>query len=197
MISHGTDKENEISKGLVGLSKDYCRTLSAALFNGDEKAVDFHTFSKQDAFDALKDGIVDVLTGGRVEKKYDLGAPGIQYSTPYYYGNETAREDVSLFALATREEDMLFSSFVNVVVVATIYAQEREITTNTGMPIMSIFGSQFSWALRHAFSFSGSYDEMYEKNFPSISEADRGRNVLNSDGPQLHSFPGLSPMSDD
>merc|ERR1719401_3124499 len=182
MISHGTDKENEISKGLVGLSKDYCRTLSAALFNGDEKAVDFHTFSKQDAYVALKDGIVDVVTGGKVEKKYDLGTPGIQYSTSYYYGNETAREDVSSFALATREDDGLFSSFVNAVVVATIYAQQEEITTSTAMPT---FGHQFNWALRDAFNCSGSYDEMFEKNFPSVRKEERGRNVLNKGGPQL------------
>ena len=61
------------------------------------------------------------------------------------------RDDVSFFALATREDDVLFSSFVNAVVVATIYALEEDITNITavtGMPTMSIFGNQFNWALK-------------------------------------------------
>ena len=95
--------------------------------------------------------------------------------------------------MATRENDSLFSSFVNVVIVATIYAQEKDITVDTGMPKMSIFGQQFDWALRDAFGFSGRYDEIYEKNFPLVPKQDRGRNVLNIGGPQIHSFTGLSP----
>ena len=86
----------ETSTGQVGLSVDYCRVLSAALFNGNAGALSFHNFTGQeDAVAALNEGIVTVLTGARIEKNYNFGSPplvpGIQYSTPYYYGNETAR----------------------------------------------------------------------------------------------------------
>jgi len=99
-------------------------------------------------------------------------------------------DDVNFFALATRDDDMLFSSFVNVVVAATLYADENGIQDATGMPLMSIFGDQFSWALRDAFVFSESYDSLYKDNFGS--QAARGRNALNDGGPEMHSFPGLS-----
>jgi len=93
VIPDGFDGQIEAS----GLSVDYCQILAAALFNGDFKAASFVEFSEQDiALAALNNGTVDVLTGGRIEKKYDFGTPpsveGIQYSTPYYYGNETARQ---------------------------------------------------------------------------------------------------------
>jgi len=99
-------------------------------------------------------------------------------------------DDVSFFALATRDHDVLFSSFVNVVVAATLYADEKGIQYATEMPLMSIFGDQFNWALRDAFAFNKGYDSLYEDNFGS--EAARGRNVLNDGGPEMHSFPGLS-----
>ena len=103
---------------------------------------------------------------------------------------------MSFFSLATRENDVLFSSFVNCIVWATIYAQEKGITIkeNKEMPLMTIFGSHFNWALRDAIAYSGSYDELYEKHFGDVSEEDRGRNHLNDyNSPQIHSFPGLSP----
>ena len=107
------------------------------------------------------------------------------------------REDVTFISLATREgeDNVLFSSFVNAVVVATIYAQENGIKMKQSkeMPLMSIFGSELKWALRDAISHLGNYDEIYRKNFGYVAEEDRGRNILNEKGgPQLHSFPGLT-----
>ena len=58
------------------------------------------------------------------------------------------------------------------------------------MPSMYIFGSLFNWALRDAISYSGNYDELFAKNF-DIPVEDRGRNIVNKGGPQLHSIPGL------
>jgi hypothetical protein len=55
---------------------------------------------------------------------------------------------VSFFALATRDDGVLFTSFVNAVVVATIYAQEQGVQDVRGMPTASIFGNKFSWTLR-------------------------------------------------
>ena len=69
------------------------------------------------------------------------------------------------------------------------------------MPLVSLFGSDLSWSLRDAISYSGNYDEIYAKHFVELLEEDdwglgyeerRGRNVVNSKGgPQIHSFPGL------
>lgn len=63
-----------------------------------------------------------------------------------------------MYSLATRDEDdRKFSSFVNAIVVATIYAQEKGISQSRSkdMPLMYIFGSLFNWALRDAISYSG------------------------------------------
>ena len=102
--------------------------------------------------------------------------------------------DVSFSSLATREDDAPFTSFVNCVVLGTIYADGNGITKefSKDMPLMSIFGRDFNWALRDAIAYSGSYDQIYRKHFWGVAEEDRGRNTLNTlDSPQLHSFPGL------
>jgi len=222
VVPDGSDGEIATSDKLFGMSVEYCRTLAAALFDGDSKLVNLTTFSENDnsSFVALNNGTIDVLAGGRVEKKHDfvssLSVGGFVFSTPYYYGNESAEDDVSVFSLATREDDEIFSSFVNCVVLATIYAWENGIRREERkeMPLMSIFGSEFNWALRDAIYYSGSYDQIYTKNFGGsvlgsvlnffnsipqndigmMADEEAGRNYLNErGGPQIHSFPGLSP----
>ena len=58
--------------------------------------------------------------------------------------------DLSIFALATREDNAIFSSFVNCVVLATIHAQEMAITKEASnfMSLKPWFGRDFDWALR-------------------------------------------------
>ena len=93
IASHDFDGKME-TKELVGMSVDYCQTLAAALFGGDYNLANMTFFSESDAFFALDNGTIDVLAGGRVRKKSDFASPplrGFQFSTPYYYGNETAR----------------------------------------------------------------------------------------------------------
>merc|ERR1712127_844843 len=95
---------------------------------------------------ALNAGSIDVLAGGKVEMKFDFGSPpsvpGFYYSSPYYFGNETAGTGVSSFSLTTREDDKMFSSFVNCIVLATIYAQENGIKRERSneLPLVSTFG---------------------------------------------------------
>ena len=71
--------------------------------------------------------------------------------------------------MVTRDEDLLFSSFVNCAILATIYAAKN----SKEMPLLSIFGSEFDWALRDALNFGGSYDEIYSKNFGDASRIDK------------------------
>ena len=84
------------SRELVGMSVEYCRALAAVLFNGDFNLVNLIPFSEggDGSLAALGNGTIDVLAGGRVEKKYDFGGSpsvgGVHFSTPYYYGNEAA-----------------------------------------------------------------------------------------------------------
>ena len=111
--------------------------------------------------------------------------------------NLSLSDGVSFHALVTRdsEDDDIFSSFVNSVVLGTIFAQENNINRKKSveMPLLPI--QDFSWALRDAVSFSGSYNAIYENNFGDVPE--RGRNFLNSDGgPQILSFPGIAPICD-
>ena len=90
VVPDGFNGEIATSDKLVGMSVDYCRTLAAALFNGNYNAVMLFTFLDTDdsSFLALKNGTIDVLAGRRIEKVHDFG--GFHFSTPYYYGNETA-----------------------------------------------------------------------------------------------------------
>lgn len=189
------------SDKLIGMNVSFCRALAAALFHGNFKAVRLVKFSEKDisSLESLGNGTIDVLAGRRVERKYDFESSpslgGFHFSTPFYHGNEKAGEDASFFALATREYDVLLSSFVNCVVLATFYAQENFIVrlSSREMPLMTIFGSEFKWALKDTISYSGSYGQIYEEHFGNVAEENRGRNILNEGGPQLHSFPGLHP----
>lgn len=101
-------------------------------------------------------------------------------------------DGVSFYSIAIRDNEMLLSSLVNSVVMATIYALENGIVKERSedMPLSSIFGDDLRWALRDAVAYSGSYGELYAKNF---GYEQTGRNVLNNEGPRIHSFSGLNP----
>jgi len=194
LVPQGFDGNLTSSDKLVGMNIDYCRTLAAGLSNGDATAVDIMTFFlEEDAYLALQNGTIDVLAGARVHKKYDFDS-SYHFSTPYFYGDEAANENLTIYALATLEEDTLFSSFVNAIVIATIYAAENSIEQDrsTEMPLIYLFGGAFTWALRDAIAYSGSYDQLYMRNFGEVLEEDRGRNALNEwRDPQIYSIPGL------
>ena len=100
-------------------------------------------------------------------------------------------DDVSFYSIATPEERPLLSSFVDSVIISTIYAQEKaDRGLSTVMPSLWLFGSEFNWALRDALTYSGTYDTIYARNFNETQ--DKGRNDLGTNGgPQIHSFPGL------
>ena len=86
----------EASNELVGMSVEYCHTLAAALFNGEYTAVNFFAFAETDnqRVHALLNETIDVLSGERIQREYDFARsqtePGLYFTTPYLYGNETA-----------------------------------------------------------------------------------------------------------
>ena len=59
-------------------------------------------------------------------------------------------DELSVYSMAIREGNDLFSSFVNCVVLATMYAEEEDIEkeNHRRIPQMSLFGPQFAWSLR-------------------------------------------------
>eukprot|EP00804_Cyclotella_cryptica_P011861 CCRYP_015352-RA/>CCRYP_015352-RA protein AED:0.24 eAED:0.24 QI:1177/1/1/1/1/0.83/6/837/490 len=187
-------------KSLYGMGVRYCQSLSAAILNGDSSAVNFVPFTNgESALSALANGTIDVLVGLKADFNSDFGnssAEGVTFSMPYYYGNETGLEGVSQFAFTTREEDPLFSSFVNCVVLATVHAADRDIEQDDyiKMPLKPLFGNGFRWFLRDSIYANGNYNEIYLKNFhQNDSLVDRGRNALNLyKTPQLLELPGLN-----
>jgi hypothetical protein len=83
---------------------------------------------------------------------------------------------------------------LNAIVLATVYALEYGIVKERSdeIPLSAIFGDGLGWALRDAVAYSGSWGELYEKNFRS-TEYNTGRNALNKRGPRIHSFPVVDP----
>ena len=69
--------------------------------------------------------------------------------------------------MTTREDDVLFSSWINTIVTSTIFAQENKIdkATSSFMPLVFVFGEAMNWDLKDAISYSGNHDEIYQKNF--------------------------------
>ena len=139
----------EESRGLVGLNVEFCMAVSAAALNGDVKRcilVPFLYSDKDDAYRALNNGTVDLIAGALWEFKYDFRSSddlaGVHFSTPYFYGNESSTEGLGAYTLATMEGTDLFSSFVNCVVVAMMWALRRQITREfyLDMPHSYIFG---------------------------------------------------------
>lgn len=185
------------NKGLMGMGIDYCHALASALFVGDSDSVDIFTFPNSDnsSYMSLTNGTVDVLAGGKVQKKFDFGSDSLQgfdFSTSYYYGD--SESDVSVYSMVTRQDDLLFSYFVDIIVLGSIYAQENGITSDDrlNMPQVTLFGVELTWALRDSVEYAGNYDEIYEKNFGSNYTGEtRGRNAVNQGGPLMLSRPGL------
>jgi len=158
------------AKGAIGVSVSYCKALSAAILNGDVKSIRLLPYLEEsDSVEALNDGTVDVVAGAKAQMQYDLGGPGVPgvfFTAPYLYGNETASEGVTMVTMATREDDEMFCSFVNLVVLAPSHAQVHGINQlrSDDMPLVSIFGSNIGWALRDAVGQTGSYYEILSSN---------------------------------
>ena len=102
-------KKGSLNCGLVDSHRmgiEYCHIISAALLNGDPTGVKFVTFdtSKISAYIALANGEIDILVGDPIQRRFDFGissaSPGFHFSTPYYYGNEAARQVTSMHALS-------------------------------------------------------------------------------------------------
>jgi len=184
MVSTNSIGNITIATMVEGVGVIMCRTMAAAILNGNYKRVTLFPFEESDkdsAYAALMNGTIgkssrfvggtfpdfvshcvgtiDILANAKAEFEYDFAGnsleEGFQFSAPYYYGDEPVHEDLSIYTLATREQDAQFSSFVSLVVLATIQAEQDGIlrVNSKSMPIISAYGSDVSWALRDAISY--------------------------------------------
>mmetsp|Transcript_33757 Transcript_33757/g.68692 ORF Transcript_33757/g.68692 Transcript_33757/m.68692 type:complete len:906 (+) Transcript_33757:85-2802(+) len=173
----------------VELDMEFCRALSASVFQRTPDNVSFQSYSDDDdIYLALENGDIDVYAGGEVDVGSDFLLSGLSFSNPYFH------EGGKAFALVTREDDEQWADFVYWVTMAmaTIYAEENGITQNTSneMPLVNLFGTDLQRLLRDAILAVGNYDEMYRQVFGQ--NATRvGLNKLNASpfGPQHYPLP--------
>ena len=173
---------------------EFCRALTAALFQGQGNRDDGHLtivpLSDQAAgFQALVEGTVDVVVGEQITlttkyRKPTTDGPSWVLSTPHYYDNANDR----VYGLATRNDDALFSGLVNWLIMALIYAEEEELSqsTATRMPALSLFGDAMRQAFVDCISLVGNYGDIYQRTMNQIIPRE-GRNLLNA-------VPGLGPQ---
>mmetsp|Transcript_13941 Transcript_13941/g.19533 ORF Transcript_13941/g.19533 Transcript_13941/m.19533 type:complete len:436 (-) Transcript_13941:141-1448(-) len=189
-----------------GMDADYCYALSASLFEGSTNKVVFvHLANFADSFQALENGLVDVVAGVPLTLEGDVNetstGKGYTFSIPYFYGDANGplvQDNVSetpegALSLVTREDDSQWSDFVFWVVSATFIAEEEYITQKISKDMVGVsaFGPSFVNMHRHTIGAVGNYGEIYSRNVESIVPR-QGRNLLNSNpfGPQHWSFFG-------
>jgi hypothetical protein len=83
-------------------------------------------------------------------------------------------------ALASRQDDSKWSAFVYWTVAALIKAEEKDITLTKSykMPVVNLYGSNFTSMLRDAIMYVGNYGEIYSRNLETFIPR-RGLNMLN------------------
>lgn len=90
-------------------------------------------------------------------------------------------------AVVTRQDDPQFTAFVNWIVSATFYAEEKGITEESpeGMPFTFLFGPRYVRMLKDAIQAVGNYGEIYERSLQDLVArgGQNGANV-NPYGPQ-------------
>mmetsp|Transcript_6684 Transcript_6684/g.8738 ORF Transcript_6684/g.8738 Transcript_6684/m.8738 type:complete len:231 (-) Transcript_6684:48-740(-) len=77
-----------------GMDADYCYALSASLFEGDiDKVVFVNLTNYADGFQALENGLVDVVAGVPLTLEGDVKeittGKGYTFSIPYFYGDKS------------------------------------------------------------------------------------------------------------
>ena len=152
-----------------------------------------HIVETSDTLDAVErfvNGDCNAIFGGIVEiapdNILDLGYTGEYALGPTAYSRES-------LSLVTTEEDIVWSNFVNWVVMATIYAEEQNITSSSfqKMPRIDLFQPLVNDGMfRNVIRAVGSYAEIWDRATSRQNLERKGRNLLNSLprlGPQLYS----------
>ena len=170
-----------------GMDVDLCTAIAASLFGGEFDSVEFHDVGSSGAssgFVMLQNGVVDVLAGAEWTLQNDMNEAttnaGYSFTQPYFYGpKDDARFEENL-ALATRQDDSRWSSFVYWTAQSLVLAEERGIWKETSfqMPLIECFGVDLQRIFRDAVNAVGNYAQVYERHLSDILPRG-GRNMLN------------------
>ena len=199
----GFAQKSNSTGALQGMDIDFCHGLAASIFGGEAAQVKFIEVlgdgneAKVNGYAMLASGGIDVLAGTIWTLQGDI-TTGLSFSTPYFYSPFPDQADSAWdenLCLATRQNDPQWSSFVNWVVDGTIHAEENGITQrlSNSMPVINVFGGNFSRFFRDALHAVGNYGEIYERNLSPLLRRS-GRNTINSvsnPGPQHYVVPGF------
>jgi hypothetical protein len=179
---------------------DYCRALSASLFQSDATLVEFVVLSDDDdLLHVLDTAEVDVIAGATVDSHWDViqsnetesGLSGLAFSQPYFYGgnhtNVFHQGSSEAKAMATSQLDSDWSTYVYWVVANSIWAEENDIKSADfrEVPEVKFFGDRFEWMFQGSIFGVGNYGEIYDRNQESLP-ARKYQNLLNDgSSPQL------------
>lgn len=180
--------EARVERAWYDLDCELCRALAAGLFAGDRSAVEF---VKADEYNStsLTNGKVDIMSGQRVNLRNLLD--GFVYGKPYFVEPETMTQ----FALMTRGDDSQWSSFVDWMTMAIIYAEEVDIDQRSfaSMPITSLFGEELKHCLQDCILAVGNYAELYNRTLMTVLPRSNP-NMLNLDNGGKGFGPQHSPL---
>ncbi|CAB9497803.1 Putative amino-acid ABC transporter-binding protein YhdW [Seminavis robusta] len=176
-----------------GFDVGFCQGIAASLFAGDQDNVVYVELVDQtESYFALQNGTVDVVAGARVtlqaQYREQTTGQGFSFSAPFYYD----QNGMDAFALMTRMHDVQWSDWVFWIVMATIYAEEEGITSETSfnMPVTRLFGDPLKQMLRDCVSAVGSYAELYNRTVdPYIPRSSANRLNEGLSGAQLFPLP--------
>eukprot|EP00956_Cyclotella_meneghiniana_P017722 scaffold29126_cov67-Cyclotella_meneghiniana.AAC.2 len=194
IVVHSGCEDGDItaSNKICGMSVDLCHTLAASIHYGNANAVNFTIYQDEDgALIGLNNGTIDVLLGFKNDLNSDFGNEVFCVLSLVYF-IKPDREPATVYSIATLDNDPVFASYVNSIILATVYAVHHGITQDSTvyMPAMTLFGKYFLWALKDVIEANGNYDEIYRSNFGNVKS--RGRNALNKrQSPQMINNPGL------
>jgi hypothetical protein len=182
ILTQGFVTYDEITDTVSGFDAEYCRALSASLFIGDSEKVEFVMLEDNDAFLALSDAEIDVLTGQEVTLMNEFfestTGHSFAFTEPYFW-----TDDFRSRALATRRDDDRWSSFVYWTLTAIVYAEENGIDSSSAiaMPPVSFFGGSLLQCFRDCIAAVGNYGEIYNRTI--------GGDVPRSGANRLNSVP--------
>jgi hypothetical protein len=167
----------------AGLDIEFCRALSAIMFQGMTENISFKSFSEanQNISLALETGDIDVYAGGGMHMSGDVPHPGLSFSTPYFFEAEANYSTAfKAHLLATKDDDTQWTDLLHWIIMASIFAEENGIVQKTSneMPLVNLFGPNLERVLRDAILAVGNYGEMHMRVFgQNVTRV--GRNLLN------------------
>jgi len=141
----------------------------------------YETASTDEAVEAFANEEYDVFASGMIGwsdasiRKY--------YQGPYVVGEKSYSRESR--ALVSREDDVVFSKLVDLVVNAILYADENNITQADALVLMPRVNLFRPWVsdtnmLRHIISAVGNYQEIWDRHLGVQNITRDGRNKLNT-----------------